>query len=131
MLEKIIAALSYITGGFVGFFWLLLALFTKNSLKPYLSYHVFQSIFLSFLFFIISIFLKFVMSILSIIPFAGQVITRFGFYLNMPIMLFFGYSIIEAGMFALVFYLVVTCLQGKYSYLPWVSNIIRANIRNN
>lgn len=128
MIEKIIAALSYITFGFVGFFWLLLGIFTKNSLRPYLKYHIFQSIFISIAYFLLSAFLGLIMNILSIIPLVNQLVLQFTFYLNAP--LIFGFSLIQTVIYAIIVYLVVTSFKGQFSYLPWISEIIKENVRN-
>ncbi len=128
LIEKIIASLSYITMGFVGFIWLLIGVFTKNNLRPYLKYHIFQSIFISIAFFLLGYFMGLIMTILSIIPFVNQLVLRFTFYFNAPI--FFGFSLIQAAVYALIIYLVATCLQGQLSYVPWVSDIIKANVRD-
>ena len=64
-LEKIISALSYLTAGVVGFIWLILGAILKLGLRPFLRYHIYQSIFLSFLFFIASIALSLILGILS------------------------------------------------------------------
>lgn len=127
MMEKIIAALTYITSGFVGFFWLLLAFFTKNNIRPYLKYHIFQSIFISIAFFLLGAFLGLIMNILSIIPGLNLIVMHFTFYLNAPV--FFGFSVIQSFMFALIIYLVVTSFQGQYSYIPWISDIIKENVK--
>lgn len=127
MMEKCIASLSYITSGFVGFFWLLLGIFTKNTIRPYLKYHIFQSIFLSIAFFLLSAFLGLIMNILSVIPLVGQLILQFTFYLNAPIL--FGFSLIQSLIYILIIYLVITSFQGKYSYIPWISEIIKANVK--
>lgn len=128
LIEKIIAALSYITFGFVGFFWLLLGLFTKNNLRPFLKYHIFQSIFISIAYFLLGAFLGLIMNILSIIPIINQLVLQFTFYLNAPIL--FGFSLIQVVVYAIMGYLVVTTFQGQFSYLPWISDIIKANVRN-
>lgn len=129
LLEKIIAALSYITFGFVGFIWLLLGIFTKNNLKPYLKYHVFQSIFISIAYFLASALLEFIMNILSLIPLINQLVLQITFYFNAPFL--FGFSVIQVMIYAVLFYLALTSFQGKYSYLPWISEIIRANVGSN
>lgn len=128
LIEKIIAALSYITFGFVGFFWLLLGIFTKNSLRPYLKYHIFQSIFISIAYFLLSQFLGLIMNILSMIPLVNQLVLQLTFYLNAPFI--FDFSVIQIFVYSIIIYLVATCLQGKFSYLPWISEIINANVRN-
>lgn len=127
VLEKLIAAFSYITFGFVGFFWLLLGIFTHNSIRPYLKYHIFQSIFLSIAYFLFGAFLGLIMNILSLIPLINELVLQFTFYLNAPIL--FGFSLIQVVIYAVILYLVVTSFQGKLSYLPWISEIIKANVR--
>lgn len=128
VIEKVIAALSYITFGFAGFLWLLLGIVTKNNLKPYLKYHIFQSIFISIAYFLAGALLGLLMNILSIIPIINQVVLQFTFYLNAPLL--FGFSLIQTFVYAVIIYLVVTCFQGQYSYLPWISEIIKANVKN-
>lgn len=125
--EKIIAAASYITFGLVGFIWLLLGFFLKSSMKPYLKYHIFQSIFISFAYFVISAVIGFILGILSFIPLLNQLILQLTYYFNAPF--FFTFSVIQIAVYAVILYLVVTCLQGQYSYIPWVSEIIEANVR--
>lgn len=126
-LEKIIAALSYLTSGIVGFVWLILGAILRLGIRPFLLYHIYQSIFLSVLFFIVSFFLKLVLGILSAIPLIGQLISTLTFLFTTSI--FAGYSLINLAILVVVLYLALTSLMGKYSYLPWVSNIIRANLR--
>ncbi|MDD3437195.1 MAG: hypothetical protein PHC64_08605 [Candidatus Gastranaerophilales bacterium] len=128
MMEKIIAALTYITFGFAGFIWLLIGIFTKNNIRPYLKYHIFQSIFLSIAYFLLGAFLGLIMNILSVIPLVNQLVLQLTFYLNAPII--FGFSLIQTLVYAVILYLVVTSFQGQYSYLPWISEIIKANVRN-
>lgn len=128
LIEKIIAALSYFTLGFVGFIWLLVGIFTKNNLRPFLKYHIFQSIFISIAYFLFGALLGLVMNILSVIPFVNQLVLQFTFYLNAP--LFLGFSLIQVLVYSVIFYLMITCLQGQYSYLPWISEIIKANVKN-
>lgn len=128
MTEKIIAALSYFTFGLVGFLWLILAIFTKNNIKSFLKYHIFQSIFISIAYFLASAILGLIMTILSVIPFINQLVLQFTFYLNAPFII--GFSLIQVVIYAIIFYLMLTCLQGQLSYIPWISEIIRANVRN-
>lgn len=125
-LEKIIAPLSYVTMGLVGFVWLLLGVILKLSLRPFLKYHIYQSIFLSFLFFIFSVGLNLVLGILSYIPFLGRIISTITFLLATP--LIWSFSIINIIFAIFLFYLVVTSFTGRLTYIPWVSNIIKINV---
>ena len=127
MIERIIAPLSYITMGLVGFVWLLLATFSKyGGVKPFLRYHIFQSIFLSIAYFLLCKICGLFLGVLSMIPFVNVLVLRINFYLNMP--LIFSYSFIQILCYTVIFYLVITSFQGKYSYLPWVSDIIDSNV---
>lgn len=127
MIERLVAALSYLTMGLIGFVWLLLGIFTKAKVRPFLKYHIFQSIFISIAYFLLIQLLGLMMNILSIIPFINILVLRITFYLNMPIIARF--SLIELLIDTVILYLVVTAFQGKFSYLPWISEIIKTNIR--
>lgn len=125
-LEKIISALSYFTMGIVGFVWLILGAILKLGLRPFLRYHIYQSIFLSFLFFILSTGLTLIFGLLSYIPFIGGLISTITFLIATP--LFGTLSILNILFVLFIGYLVLTSALGKYSYIPWVSNIIKANV---
>ncbi|MFR1672018.1 MAG: hypothetical protein ACLSWI_03630 [Candidatus Gastranaerophilaceae bacterium] len=127
LIERIVAAFSYITMGFVGFIWLILGLFTKARLRPFMQYHIFQSIFLSIGFVLLYYIVGFISNILSIIPFINKLVAQIIFLLNMP--LIFDYSLIQTVVYVFMFYLAITAFMGKYSYVPYVSEIIDENIR--
>lgn len=126
MIERIIAALTYLTMGMVGFIWLIAGLFTKARLKPFLQYHIFQSIFIALGFTVLSIFIGWLSNLLSFIPIINRLVAQITFLLNMP--LIFDYSLLQAVIYAILIYLAVTAFIGKYSYIPWVSDIIDQNI---
>ena len=126
LIERIIASLSYMTMGMVGFIWLIIGLFTKASLKPFLKYHIFQSIFISLGFAVLSIFVGWVSNILSFIPFINKLVAQINFLLNMP--LIFDYSILQTVIYVFLIYLAITSFAGKFSYIPWISDIIDQNV---
>ena len=128
MIEKIIAALTYLTMGMVGFIWLIIGLFTKARLKPFLQYHIFQSIFISLAFAVLSIFISWVSNILSFIPIINKIVAQITFLLNMPFI--FDYSLLQTVIYIFIIYLAVTSFIGKYSYIPWISDIIDQNINH-
>ena len=127
LIERLVAALSYLTMGMVGFVWLIIGLFTKASLKPFLKYHIFQSIFISLGFAVISIFVGWVSNILSFIPLINKLVAQINFLLNMP--LIFDYSLLQTLIYAFLIYLAGTSFIGKYGYIPYVSDIIDQNVR--
>lgn len=126
LIERTVASLSYLTMGMAGFVWLIISLFTNIGLKPFLQYHIFQSIFISLGFTVLSLFIGFLSNVLSLIPLINKLIAQIGFLLNMPLL--FGYSLIQIAIYAALFYLAGTSLIGKFSYVPWVSDIIGQNI---
>ncbi len=127
MIERIVAALSYITMGFAGFIWLIVAFFSKSHLRPFMQYHIFQSIFISIAYFLLCYVLGFLLNILSFLPFINRLVAQLTFLFNAPI---FGiYSIIQLIIYAIVLYLTVTSFMGKYSRIPWISDIIDQNVR--
>lgn len=128
LIERIVASLSYLTMGMVGFIWLIIGLFTGVRLKSFLRYHIFQSIFLSIAFVVVSMFLGWISNFLSIIPLINKLVAQITFLLNMPLL--FGYSLIQAVIYVFLIYLAATSFIGKYSYIPWVSDIISYTTRD-
>ncbi len=127
MIERIVAALSYITMGFAGFIWLILGLFTKAQLRQFMQYHIFQSIFIAIAYFLLSMILGFLLNILSFIPFINKIVAQLTFFLNTPV--FGPYSLIQAVVYAIILYLAVTSFMGQYSRIPYISDIIDQNVR--
>lgn len=127
MIERIVAALSYLTMGFAGFIWLILGLFTKANLRPFMQYHIFQSIFISTGFVLLSYIVGFLSNILSVIPVINRIVAQLTFLLNMPLILDF--SLIQIVIYTFMIYLAVTSFLGKYTYVPYVSEIIDQNVR--
>ena len=126
LIEKVVSALSYLTMGMVGFIWLIISLFTRARLKTFLQFHIFQSIFISLAYAVLSLFVGWVSNFLSIIPFINKVVAQINFLLNMPLL--FNYSFIQIILYSFIFYLAIQAIRGKYSYIPWVSEIIGQNI---
>lgn len=124
--ERMVASLSYLTMGMAGFIWLIVSLLTNIRLKPFLQYHIFQSIFISLGFTVLSLFVGFLSNILSFIPLINKLVAQIAFLLNVPVLL--GYSLIQIVIYSVLIYLAGTSFLGKYSYIPWVSDIIGQNI---
>ena len=82
-----------------------------------------QSIFLSIVFFLISILGELVYVILYKIP----LINVIPYLINAPIPIAFGLSLVQLFTTTIILYLAITSALGYYSYLPWVSDIIKGN----
>lgn len=126
LIDRCVAALSYISMGMVGFIWLIISLFTKVKMNKFLQYHIFQSIFISLGFSVLAIFIGFVSNILSFIPLINKLVAQITFLLNMP--LIFEYSLIQSIITVFIGYLAITSFLGKYSYIPYISDLIEQNI---
>lgn len=127
MIERIVTALTYPTMGMIGFIWLILGLITKARPRAFTLYHIYQSIFLSIAYVVLSLLIGIVVNILSYVPLINKLVAQIVFWTNAP--LFFGYSIIQTIIYAIILYLAVFAFMGRYSYFPWVSEIIKENLR--
>lgn len=127
MIERIVSALSYLTSGVIGFIWLILGVLTKSSLRPFMKYHIFQSIFLAMGYYLLLIILEQVSVIINFIPVVRNIFSMITFPFVIPII--FGLSVIQILIYTLLFYLAVTSFMGRYSYIPWISEIIKKNVR--
>ncbi len=129
-IEKIVAILSYFTWGIVGFAWLLLAAFMKQTLRPFVKYHIYQSVFLSILFVLFSHILVFVINLLGYIPVVNIVVGAIVFFLKTTVLTigWMQLSIIDIVLWLFILYLSLGAYKSKYSYVPWVSDIIKYNI---
>ena len=124
-IERILSAATYMTAGGVGFVWLIIAALWRKSVTPFLMYHIFQSIFISMAFFLLSVLFELVYVILYKIP----IINAIPYYLSMPLPFALGLSLVQLFTTLVILYLAITSALGYYSYLPWVSEIIKGNTR--
>lgn len=127
IIERIVAALSYPTMGLIGFVWLILGLFTNAKLRPFMQYHIFQSIFISIALILLNMLLGFVLNILSVVPFLNIIVLNIAMFLNAPLL--FNLSLIQILVNGALLYLGITAFLGMYSYVPGVSEIIDQNVR--
>lgn len=119
-IEKILSSATYLTGGLVGFIWLIIAVFLKKGISQFLRYHIYMSIFLTMAYFILTQLCELIYIILYRIPFINAI----PYFINMPIPMLFGLSIIQTITTAIILYLAITSFMGMYSYFPWASDIM-------
>lgn len=67
------------------------------------------------------------MNIISFIPLINNLMSMLVFFFNTP--LIFGLSIVQFLLFVIIVYLALGAAMGRYSYFPWVSDIIKQNVR--
>ncbi len=126
VLERIVSAASYIMP-LIGLAFYIIAYLMKKDLRPFLKYHIFQSIFIAFALWLILTGLGYALNLLSYIPILKNILGMITFFLNTPILL--GFSIVTLFYTVFVLYLVISAICGKDSYVPWVSDIIKENLR--
>ena len=122
-IERILSAATYMTAGGVGFVWLIIAAVFRKQVRSFLMYHIMQSIFISITFYLLSILGQLVFVILYKVPLINVV----PYLLNMPIAIAFNLSLIQIVTTTIILYLAITAGMGYYSYLPWISDIIKGN----
>lgn len=120
-IERVISSASYLTAGMVGFVWMIIAAVFKKQVTPFLMYHILQSIFLSIAYFLLAQLCGLVYIILYRIP----LINAIPYIINMPVL--FGLSILQIVTTTIILYLAITAFMGRYSYFPWISDIINQN----
>ena len=125
VVERVLASLCYLTLGWAAIILLIAQALFKLQPTKFVSYHIFQSVFIFFAYYVVSQLLGLVMIVISPIP----VINNIPLLFNSSVSMLGGMSIIEALVSIVLFYLVITSLLGKYSFLPWVSNIVRYWVR--
>lgn len=128
LFERLIVVANYITFGFVGFIYLILVALKQVKLTPFLQYHIFQSFFLVMGYWLLSVFISLIVQILSFIPLINILVVKLLFYFNAQIIIG-RYSIVTATVSIVIIYLCLTSIQGQYSYIPWVSDVIGKNVR--
>lgn len=126
-IDRIISFFTYISAGWVGFIYCIILYIGKKNPSHFLRFNVFQSIFISLLYFVLASVIGFVSNILLHIPILNAIISWFILLFNKPI--FLQYSIIQTLTVILVLYLSITSLLGKYPRILWISKIIDKQAR--
>lgn len=128
LFDRFASCLTYLSAGWFGVIVLVVLYFRKKRASRFLQYNVFQSIFLSLLFFVLAMMFSLIFKILSIIPFLDYLVAQISFLFNVPVL--FNYSIIQAFTTFLVLYLAIVSAVGKYPRVFWVSkNVIDRTVK--
>ena len=128
LLDKIISILSYFTFGIFSLIWIIFANLTKKRISSFLSFNLYQAIFISIVLAVFSLIYDIAINILSVIPFVGKFVYWLNLQLNQtPI--YYSFTITGLLTTILVAYLCLACLIGKKPYIPFVSDIINMNFR--
>lgn len=128
--DKFVAVSTYYTFGMTGIIWLIASiLILKKQVTPFCLYHIYQSIFISVLLYVITWIFNFMFPLMSSIPFIGELFRVIELYL-FKIPIFYTFSLFNLILFMILSYLSLGAILGKLSYFPFISDVIRANFRN-
>lgn len=120
--DKILSVLTYITGGTIGFLWMIICAIKKNPVSKYLLFNIYQAIFLGLFIYLSSIILTMIYNILIMVPFINILVNFI--YINLFSPIAYSWSLIEILILFLYIYLVIYSVFGKMAKIPWISNII-------
>lgn len=125
--EKINCAAAYLTFGIWGLIWLLISRKNAYEQKDFVLFHCYQSLFIGMLFAFLpqglAILFSLIIQIIAIIP-SSTFITDQLHVIHGLVQTFVRY-----GGLGLIIYCVVYSMFGKYTNLPWVSQVINRMLR--
>ena len=125
--EKIGATVAYLTLGIWGLIWLLISRKNYFEQKDFVRFHCYQSLFLGMLYLFVpqglAIFFSLITQIFGLVPLFFVLVE--GLHVVHGIL----QSIIHYGGLVLIIYCVIFCLYGKYTNIPWISQIINRMLR--
>ena len=125
--EKIGAAVAYLTLGIWGLIWLFTSSRNYFDQKDFVRFHCYQSIFVGLFFMFIpqglAILSSLIIQIIGLIP--GTSVVTNGIHVVHGVL----QSIFHYGLLALIIYCVIFSLFGKYTNIPYVSQIINRMLR--
>ena len=125
--DRIISVISYVTAGWVGLIYMVILYFVGKPTSLFLRYNIFQSIFISFFYFLLCMIFGFISNILLQIPLINALVSWFILLFNRPVI--FEYSAIQSLVTGLYIYMSIMALMGKFPRVYWVSRIIDKSVR--
>ena len=127
IVDRLVSFLSYISAGWFGMIYCIVLFIGKKMPSMFVRYNVFQSIFISLLYFVLSFGFGLLLKFLSYIPFLNYIVATITFQFNRPV--FFDYSFIQTFMIGLTIYMAVVSILGRRPRVFWVSKIIDNAVR--
>lgn len=120
--ERLVSFVSYITVGWGGMIYCVLMYLSKKNISHFVRFNIFQSIFISFLFFVLCMVLGFVIDVLLHVPFVNYLVSQIMLFFNQPLL--FDYSLVQLFIIGLFIYMAVFSLMGKYPRVYKLSKIV-------
>lgn len=125
LVERIVAAASYLTMGLVGFIWFLINYFVvKKEMSNFLRLNLFQSFIIAILFAVLSLIYQTVVGILFVIPFLGKII----YYMHIMVFatpVFNTLTLINYIVLGILIYLSIFAFLGTLPFIPYITNTVK------
>lgn len=127
LIDRLISIFSYYTFGGAGIVWFVICALTKTNIPKFTRYHILQSILLSIILYLLTLLLEIGVSFTISVPYIGEIVKNIVvFTAQTPIYL--GFSLVHYVIFMIISYLAILALFGKYSYFPYISDMVKSNL---
>lgn len=125
--DRLVSAVSYVTMGWGGLIWLIIMAFKRANISRFVRYNILQSIFVSFLYFILAFLIGVIFNLLSFVPYLNILIAKIVLFFNSEVL--FHYSIIQVFVIGIILYMTLVSFNGKYPRLYLVSGLIDRQVK--
>ena len=122
IIDRLVSGSTYLTGGFVGFIWLIGCAILKKETSRFLLFNIYQAICLSLFIYVINLLSVVIHDLLILVPGVRILVNSLWLFLYSPII--YNWSIVGLVIFIIYLYLMIVSLFGKIPYFPWISKII-------
>ena len=122
IIDRLVSGSTYLTGGFVGFIWLIGCAILKKETSRFLLFNIYQAICLSLFIYVIYRLFVVIHDLLILVPGVRILVNSLWLFLYSPIL--YNRSIVGLIVFIIYLYLMFVSLFGKIPYFPWISKII-------
>ena len=123
LLDRSICAATYLTGGTVGFVWLIYCSVQEKTISKFIRYHAIQSILLGVLVILVNEVIQYFYNFIHFLPFIGGILANiFGLFTTYPLL--GGCSIYQLALLTFMMYMTLTSFQGQFTRIPWITEKI-------
>ncbi len=127
IIERFVCALTYFSFMFIGLVWLIICKLTRKNMPRIVTYHIYQSCFISIILYLITLACEISFGFMAGLPIVGSFIKKFLiFACGTPI--YFSFTLVHFIVFVIISYLALFAFFGKYSYFPYISDMVKSNL---
>ena len=124
--DRLVSAVSYYTCGIFSIIWIIFSNITNKRITPFLTFNLYQAIFLSVALAVISLIYSIAINILAVVPFVNILVKKFDLFFNQtPI--YFVFTLSGLIVTTILTYLAILSLMGRRPHIPLISDMINHN----